>query len=244
MKKKLVIAAVCLVLIVGAGAFWVLGGAGRGPGDSLALDDNATMGVLPGIDIDERKKQLQEQLDEGMIAFSINSSPAFATGGTEGNLMLENPANNAKLLVVEIYIDSTGELVYQSKAIPPGAYIETARLDKVLEPGEYPATAYFKAYRREPPSRSRCSADSGRKLRIQVLLCNSHLCGERSVIFPPDRKTDCHCIRKFRQAAGNTFPGCLLLSKGHSTVPNPMIGIYAVKALAGGEQEVNQRCQD
>ena len=73
MKKKLVIAAVCLVLIVGAGAFWVLGGAGRGPGDSLALDDNATMGVLPGIDIDERKKQLQEQLDEGMIAFSINS---------------------------------------------------------------------------------------------------------------------------------------------------------------------------
>ena len=42
MKKKLVIAAVCLVLIVGAGAFWVLGGAGRGPGDSLALDDNAT----------------------------------------------------------------------------------------------------------------------------------------------------------------------------------------------------------
>ena len=166
MKKKLVIAAVCLVLIVGAGAFWVLGGAGRGPGDSLVLDDNATMGVLPGIDIDERKKQLQEQLDEGMIAFSINSSPAFATGGTEGNLMLENPANNAKLLVVEIYIDSTGELVYQSKAIPPGAYIETARLDKVLEPGEYPATAYFKAYREEDHA---FIGQAGAAIKITVL---------------------------------------------------------------------------
>ena len=101
-----------------------------------------------------------------MIAFSINSSPAFATGGTEGNLMLENPANNAKLLVVEIYIDSTGELVYQSKAIPPGAYIETARLDKVLEPGEYPATAYFKAYREEDHA---FIGQAGAAIKITVL---------------------------------------------------------------------------
>ena len=44
---------------------------------------------------------------------SINTSPVFETGGAEGNLMLENPANNAKLLVVEIYIDDTQELIYQ-----------------------------------------------------------------------------------------------------------------------------------
>lgn len=147
-KKPFIIAAACVLLLAAAGAaFWLAKGDGGAPDDPLALDDNATMGVLPGIDIAERQAQLQEQLDEGMIAFSINTNPVFATGGSEGNLMLENPANNAKLLVVEIYIDATQELVYQSKAIPTGAYIENARLDKVLEPGEYQATAYFKAYR-------------------------------------------------------------------------------------------------
>ena len=120
--------------------------------NTLELDDNATMGPLPGIDMEQRQKELQQQLDETMVAFSINSSPVFASGRAEGNLMLENPANNAKLLVVELYVDGTGELVYQSKAIPVGSYIENVRLDKVLGPGTYPATAYFKAYREDDHS--------------------------------------------------------------------------------------------
>ena len=136
-KRMVLIALACLLLLaVGGGIFLMTREEDAAMDDSLQLDDNATMGVLPGIDMKERQAQLQEQLDEGMIAFSINTSPVFATGGSEGNLMLENPANNAKLLVVEIYIDATQEMVYQSKAIPTGAYIENARLDKVLEPGE------------------------------------------------------------------------------------------------------------
>lgn len=136
----------CMLLALAAGA-WFLLPDGPADDDSLALDDNATMGILPGIDPEQRQAELQQQLDDGMIAFSINSTPVFANGSAEGNLMLENPANNAKLLVVEIYLDDTQELIYKSKAIPVGAYIENARLDKVLEPGTYPATAYFKAYR-------------------------------------------------------------------------------------------------
>ena len=166
-KKPWIIVAACLILLViGGAALWLTRGDGGAENDPLALDDNATMGVLPGIDVAERQAQLQEQLDEGMIAFSINTSPVFATGGSEGNLMLENPANNAKLLVVEIYIDATQELVYQSKAIPTGAYIENARLDKVLEPGEYPATAYFKAYREEDHS---FIGQAGAAIKITVL---------------------------------------------------------------------------
>ena len=141
-KRFLPIAMACL--LSAAGVFLAL----RTPGDdSLELADNATMGILPGIDIAQRQAELQQQLDESMISFSVNTSPVFETGGSEGNLMLENPANNAKLLVVEIYSNDTEELIYQSKALPAGSYIENARLDKVLEPGSYPATAYFKAYR-------------------------------------------------------------------------------------------------
>ena len=166
-KRMVLIALACLLLLaVGGGIFLMTREEDAAMDDSLQLDDNATMGVLPGIDMKERQAQLQEQLDEGMIAFSINTSPVFATGGSEGNLMLENPANNAKLLVVEIYIDATQVMVYQSKAIPTGAYIENARLDKVLEPGEYPATAYFKAYREEDHS---FIGQAGAAIKITVL---------------------------------------------------------------------------
>ena len=166
-KRMVLIALACLLLLaVGGGIFLMTREEDAAMDDSLQLDDNATMGVLPGIDMKERQAQLQEQLDEGMIAFSINTSPVFATGGSEGNLMLENPANNAKLLVVEICIDATQEMVYQSKAIPTGAYIENARLDKVLEPGEYPATAYFKAYREEDHS---FIGQAGAAIKITVL---------------------------------------------------------------------------
>jgi len=166
-KRMVLIALACLLLLaVGGGIFLMTREEDAAMDDFLQLDDNATMGVLPGIDMKERQAQLQEQLDEGMIAFSINTSPVFATGGSEGNLMLENPANNAKLLVVEIYIDATQEMVYQSKAIPTGAYIENARLDKVLEPGEYPATAYFKAYREEDHS---FIGQAGAAIKITVL---------------------------------------------------------------------------
>ena len=134
--------AVCLVVAAGLAVFAL-----KKPGNSLELDDNATMAILPGVDVAQRQQELQQQLDESMISFSVNTSPVFETGGSEGNLMLENPANNAKLLVVEIYSNDTEELIYQSKALPAGSYIENARLDKVLEPGSYPATAYFKAYR-------------------------------------------------------------------------------------------------
>lgn len=117
--------------------------------NSLVYDDNATSGILPGVDIDQRKKELQDMLDRSMIAFSINTSPVFLNGTSEGNLLIENPGNNAKLLKVSILINDTQEEVYASNYIKPGTYIESVKLDKVLEKGVYNATAYFSAYDEE-----------------------------------------------------------------------------------------------
>lgn len=59
----------------------------RDKGNTLELDDNATIGIMPGIDIEQRQAELQEQLDEAMIAFSINTNPVFESGSSEGSLM-------------------------------------------------------------------------------------------------------------------------------------------------------------
>lgn len=113
---------------------------------SIAFEDNATAGIMPGVDIAERQKELQNLLDESMIAFSINTTPVFPSGTSEGNLLIENPGNNAKLIKVTIQINDTSEEVYQSNFLKPGSYIQSAKLDKVLDKGTYEATAYFSAY--------------------------------------------------------------------------------------------------
>ena len=112
-------------------------------------DENATIGILPGVDIETRRAELQNILDRTMIAFSINTSPVFLNGTSAGNLLIENPGNNAKLLQISIYIDDSNEEIYASKFLKPGTYIESVKLDKVLEKGTYDATAYFSAYDEE-----------------------------------------------------------------------------------------------
>lgn len=112
----------------------------------LEMEQNATVGILPGVDLAKRKEQLQTRLDESQIAFSINTNPQFETGSSEGNILLENPANNAKLLTAEIVLNDSDEVVYSSKAIAPGTYLKNIRLDKALAKGRYEATVYLKAY--------------------------------------------------------------------------------------------------
>ena len=80
--------------------------------NNLLYDDNATVGIMPGVDIDARRQELQNMLDKSMIAFSINTSPVFLNGTAKGNLLIENPGNNAKLLQVSIRNNETEEELY------------------------------------------------------------------------------------------------------------------------------------
>lgn len=117
--------------------------------EPLKYDDNATTGIMPGVDPDQRQKELQDILDKNLIAFSINTTPAFLNGTSEGNLLIENPGNNAKLLKIRIVMNDTKEEIYSSNYLKPGSYIKSAKLSKVLEKGSYDATAYFSAYDEE-----------------------------------------------------------------------------------------------
>lgn len=146
-KRALIIIAVILLLLITIAVCYFL--FTKKDTNDLQYDDNATTGILPGVDVDERRKELQNQLDRSMIAFSINTSPVILNGTAEGNLLIENPGNNAKLLRVSIVVDKTEEEIYASKYLKPGTYIENVKLDKVLEKGTYNATAYFKAYEEE-----------------------------------------------------------------------------------------------
>ena len=115
-------------------------------GNGLEWEQNATIGLMPGVDWETRRQQLQQELDDSQISFSLNSSPVFETGQASGRLMLENPANNHKLLTAELVLDATGETLYRSGALRPGSYLEEVTLSRALPAGEYPVTIYLRAY--------------------------------------------------------------------------------------------------
>ena len=109
----------------------------------IEFDPSATAGGWDEADTDEIIAGLNEKVEEGMINISMNTSPVFADGTSEGSLMIVNEEVNNYPQVVEISRDDTGELIYKSGAIPVGSKIESAKLSVDLDHGTYKCTALF-----------------------------------------------------------------------------------------------------
>lgn len=94
----------------------------------------------------ELKKMAQQKVDRSKFNMVIAPDATFATGESMGDLTIQNPANNAYPVNVEITRNDTDELIYTSGAIKPGFEVKEARLEKELSKGDYPATAKFSLY--------------------------------------------------------------------------------------------------
>lgn len=92
---------------------------------------------------DEIIADLNEKVQAGYINISMNLTPVFETGTSEGNLMIVNEDINNYPQVVQIYLRDSGELLYESKLIPVGTKIDTGKLLVDLDKGEYTCVAYF-----------------------------------------------------------------------------------------------------
>ena len=109
----------------------------------LVFDEAAEEGGWENLSREEVETKLNEQLEEGMINISMNTSPWFEDGASEGNLMIVNEAINRYPQKVQIIRNDTEEIIYTSGAIPVGSKIEAAALDVDLEAGTYECTALF-----------------------------------------------------------------------------------------------------
>ena len=140
-KRRTLLLAVLVVLLLAAVAasLWFCN---RPADEGLAPDPNVRVGSVTGSTAD-----LDKIVDEGMLTFSINSTPVFDDGRSPGNLMIENPDINNNRFTVEITRDDTGETVYKSGALDPGQYIDGVPLDVNLTAGEYVCTATFSTFR-------------------------------------------------------------------------------------------------
>ena len=109
----------------------------------IIYDTGAVEGGWDEADTESIVASLNEKVEEGMINISMNTSPNFLNGTSEGNLMIVNESINRYPQVVEIIRNDTGEVIYKSGAIPVGSKIEAAKLSVDLDAGMYECTAMF-----------------------------------------------------------------------------------------------------
>lgn len=109
----------------------------------IVYDQSAVSGGWEEKTESEIVSKLNEQVEQGMINISMNTSPVFETASSDGNLMIVNESVNRYPQVVEITRNDTGETIYKSAAIPVGSKIENGKLTAELPAGEYECTAHF-----------------------------------------------------------------------------------------------------
>lgn len=113
------------------------------PSTGIEYDEGATEGDLEHASKEEIQEALNEKVAQSEINISMNPTPIFANGTSEGNLLIVNSEVNNYPQRVTIIRTDTNEQIYQTKAIPVGSKIETDKLDVNLDPGTYDCVAYF-----------------------------------------------------------------------------------------------------
>lgn len=116
--------------------------------ERLVYEANVVPGDIPGKSRKERQQEMDSFVEEGMLAMNMNITPSGKLSGSSRtvNWLIENPSNQGKLIRVEVTRDDTGEKIYETGAIRPGNYVESAPLDVELPAGVYECTAVFLAY--------------------------------------------------------------------------------------------------
>jgi hypothetical protein len=145
----ILIAILALLLLRGLGIFkfpWEHGPRAIVAGDLFPDESDAEDGHLEGMTPEDIMAQMQKIADESYFSFKINARPVFSDGAAEGNLEIENPNYNVYPMVVQIFLDDTDEMIYDSGGILPDKHIDKAKLLRKLPKGVYEATAYLNAY--------------------------------------------------------------------------------------------------
>lgn len=131
-----------LLLVVAAVGVWLWQSASPDDG----MEPNVVVGSLEGYTDEELAALLADKVEEGMIAFSINTQVVIEKPGGTAQILFENPANNAKLLKLSLVRDDTGDQIYKTGFVAPGSYVDADVLDVELEPGTYTCTATIESY--------------------------------------------------------------------------------------------------
>lgn len=95
---------------------------------------------------EERKKAMEQKVDETKFTLSIYPEATFEDGNSPGQLYIRNEVQNAYPISVELVEDKSNDTIYESGAIQPGYEVTEGTLTKKLAKGQYKCTAIVSIY--------------------------------------------------------------------------------------------------
>ena len=142
-KKSALLLLLLLLVIAGAGGgyWWYAHNQVMDATTKYWFDKLAKDGSLQGKSPTEVQGLLNSIVEEGMFNVSMNARAVFDNGKSEGSIGLENIPQNRYFCRVVIRRDDTNEVLYESKGLKPGQYIDKIKLKKNLPAGNYDCTA-------------------------------------------------------------------------------------------------------
>ncbi len=108
--------------------------------EQLAADPNARTGSLRTTD---------QTVAPGNYRLVINQTPTMRAGSPVCNVEFEVPSGSAFSSKLTLALVDGGEVLAQTKRVPPGSYIENLELSRSFDPGEYKAKALVEVYERD-----------------------------------------------------------------------------------------------
>lgn len=139
-KRWIVLILLLLAILIGVGA-WFLTRPKMDDTTQYWFDKAAQGGSLAGKTPQELQGMLDKIMEDGMVNVAVNAVVIFEDGTSEGSLGVENSAENQYYMRVLLTKDDDGTVLYESKGIKPGQYIDKIKLNKPLPAGEYACTA-------------------------------------------------------------------------------------------------------
>ena len=141
--KRLLPLLLFLLLLIALGVGGFLWYKSTRPSDNVTqywFDKAAQDGTLEGKTPAQIGEMLNTIIEEGMFNVSINARIVFEDGKSEGSMGLENIPENRYYSRIIITKDDDGSVLYESKGIKPGQYIDKIKLKKNLPAGDYDCT--------------------------------------------------------------------------------------------------------
>lgn len=130
-----------LAVLIASGSFFTgLGAAGY---LENRKERRTTAARINSYELDERNQTLAS----AAACVEIEGALVFAGGEAEAWAGIGNSDENEYGCMAVIMRDSTGEILYRSRMIEPGHYIERIKLETSLQKGYYPCTVIWSFYR-------------------------------------------------------------------------------------------------
>lgn len=113
--------------------------------------DLTTADFASAADIDARAvkfspglfSKTEKQNPPDQFSYEIKKELVFSDTFAEAALLLKNPPQNQYLMVLELVLQDSGEVVLRTGSILPGQMIKKAALDEQLSAGDYKAIAHI-----------------------------------------------------------------------------------------------------